>query len=338
MLSTITWLFPWVFLLLPLPLLVYRYAPVKHSPSGRALLVPNVASYSQFTDTVSRTRGAGWIRPLLLGLVWVALLTSAARPQHFGDPIGVPVSGRDLMLGIDISGSMREADLYAGNTRATRMAVVKQVAKDFVARRAGDRVGLIMFGSQAYVQTPLTHDHDTVQHFLDEATVGLAGRSTAIGDAIGLAVKRLRDKPDATRVLILLTDGANSAGVIEPIAAAKLAADSDIRIHSIGVGSEGRDSLMNSAFGTRRSELDETTLRAVSEATGGQYFRARNQQELANIYLEIDKLEPTELESEEYRPLQELFTWPLAIALVLSILWVLSGWLRLPSASQGATP
>ena len=265
MLSDITWLFPWAFWLLPLPFLVYRFAPAKHSSGGRALLVPTVETYSQFTDTITRTHSAGWIRPLLLVLVWVALLCSAARPQHFGDPIGVPVSGRDLMLGIDISGSMREADLYAGNTRATRMAVVKQVAKEFVERRAGDRVGLIMFGSQAYVQTPLTHDHQTVLHFLDEATVGLAGRSTAIGDAIGLAVKRLRDKPDATRVLILLTDGANSAGVIEPLAAAKLAAESDIRIHSIGVGSESRGNI----FSGGGSELDETTLRAVSEATGG---------------------------------------------------------------------
>ena len=337
MLSEISWVFPWAFWLLPLPLLVYRFAPAKHSPGGRALLVPSVDSYSQFTDSVSNTQSSGWIRLLLLLLVWAALITAAARPQHFGDPIGVPVSGRDLMLGIDISGSMREADLYAGNTRATRMAVVKQVAKEFVARRTGDRVGLIMFGSQAYVQTPLTHDHETVQHFLDEAAVGLAGRSTAIGDAIGLAVKRLRDKPDATRVLILLTDGANSAGVIEPLAAAKLAAESDIRIHSIGVGSEVRNNQNNSPFGARRSELDESTLRAVSEATGGQYFRARNQQELANIYREIDKLEPTELESEEYRPLRELFTWPLGAALVLSMIWMLAGIVRFNRHGDGAT-
>ncbi|MFT5893327.1 MAG: Ca-activated chloride channel family protein [bacterium] len=337
MLSNITWVFPWVFWLLPLPVLVYRFVPAKQTPGGRALLVPNVEAYTQFTDTASSGQRVGWIRPLLLALVWVALLLSAARPQHFGDPIGVPVSGRDLMLGIDISGSMREADLYAGNTRATRMAVVKQVAKEFVARRTGDRVGLIMFGSQAYVQTPLTHDHETIQHFLDEATVGLAGRSTAIGDAIGLAVKRLRDKPDATRVLILLTDGANSAGVIDPIAAARLAAENDIRIHSIGVGSQVRENLINSPFGARRSELDESTLRAISLATGGQYFRARNQQELANIYLEIDKLEPTELASEEYRPLRELFSWPLGVALVLSMIWVLSGMIRFNPTGDGAS-
>jgi len=265
------------------------------------------------------------LRATLLILAWLTLLAATARPQSFGEPIGIPVTGRDLMLGIDISGSMREADLYAGNTRATRMAVVKQVAQDFVSRRAGDRVGLIMFGSQAYVQTPLTHDHETVQHFLDEAAVGLAGRSTAIGDAIGLAVKRLRDRPDASRVLILLTDGENSAGVIEPVAAARLAATSGIRIHTIGVGSDVREGVFNVPFGNQRSELDEATLRAISSETGGQYFRARNQQELASIYREIDRLEPTTLDAEEFRPLRELFVWPLSASLLLTLLWAMAG-------------
>lgn len=332
----ITWLHPWVLLLLPLPLLVYRFAPAYAATSQRALLVPDVERYKSFNASSKSTSDSQWLRMLLVFMVWVALLLSAARPQHFGDAIGVPVTGRDLMLGIDISGSMREADLYAGNTRATRMAVVKQVAKDFVSRRTGDRVGIVMFGSQAYVQTPLTHDHQTVQHFLDEAAVGLAGRSTAIGDAIGLSVKRLRDRPEAARVLILLTDGANSAGVIEPIDAAKLARENGIRIHAIGVGSDRRDSVFSTAFGAQRSDLDEETLRAVSSTTGGKYFRARNQQELANIYREIDMLEPTELESEEYRPLRELFAWPLGAALLLSIVWVLLGMKRSSSHSGKA--
>lgn len=327
-LSDITWLYPWVLLLLPLPLLVYRFAPAHSEATQRALLVPDVERYKSFNVVGGAGAGNQWLRLFILFVIWFLLLLSAARPQHFGEAIGVPVTGRDLMLGIDISGSMREADLYAGNTTATRMAVVKQVAKDFVSRRTGDRVGIVMFGSQAYVQTPLTHDHQTVQHFLDEAAVGLAGRSTAIGDAIGLSVKRLRDRPEAARVLILLTDGANSAGVIEPLDAARLAKENGIRIHAIGVGSDARDSVFSTAFGARRSDLDEKTLRAVSSATGGQYFRARNQQELTNIYREIDKLEPTELESEEYRPLRELFAWPLGTALILSVLWVLLGYRR----------
>jgi len=334
MLSELHWVFPWALSLAPLPVLVYFFLPAQEATKQRALLVPDIEPYRALSTDTRGQASRSWLRLFLLFLVWIALLISAARPQHFGEAIGVPVTGRDLMLGIDISGSMREADLYTGNRKATRMAVVKQVAKDFVASRSGDRVGLIMFGSQAYVQTPLTHDHETVQHFLDEATVGLAGRSTAIGDSIGLAVKRLRERPEATRVFILLTDGANSAGVIEPLAAAKLAAENDIRIHAIGVGSEVRQGFPSSAFGTRRSELDEDTLRSISGATGGQYFRARNQQELTNIYREIDKLEPTELESEEYRPLRELFAWPLGVALFLSVLWALLGLSRFSSSKE----
>jgi len=324
-LNSIVWAWPWAFALLPLPLLVYWLAPARATRDQRALRVPDVARYTQLASADARGNQLDWLRIVVIVLAWIALLTATARPQLYGDPMGVPVSGRDLMLCIDISGSMRETDLYAGNNRATRMAVVKQVARDFVARRTGDRIGLIMFGSQAYVQTPLTHDHETVQHFLGEATVGLAGRSTAIGDAIGLGVKRLRDRPDASRVLILLTDGENSAGVVDPVEAARLAADNNIRIHSIGVGSDPESSLLNVPFGTRRSELDETTLRAISDATGGQYFRARNQQELSNIYREIDRLEPTEREVNEFRPLSEKFAWPLGVALALTVLWASLG-------------
>ncbi|NND92334.1 MAG: VWA domain-containing protein [Granulosicoccus sp.] len=317
----IVWAMPWVLWLLPLPVLVHRYLPPRRRSPGRALRVPDIQPFGTLTSERRTTGARHWIRIVLLALAWVALLLATARPQSYGEPVGVPLSGRDLMLCIDISGSMREADLYAGNQRATRMAVVKQVARDFVARRSGDRVGLIMFGSQAYVQTPLTRDHETVQHFLSEAAVGLAGRSTAIGDAIGLAVKRLRDRAESSQVIILLTDGENSAGVVEPLEAARLAAQNDIRIHAIGVGSDVQGSLLNMPFGARRSELDEATLRAISEATGGQYFRARNQQELANIYREIDRLEPTEQESDEFRPLRELFAWPLGVALALSVCW-----------------
>jgi len=338
MLSNLTWAMPWVVWLLPLPLVSYYLLPARRQSRDRALRVPDIGPYQSFSEQGGTKNSRNLLRATLLILAWLMLLAATARPQTFGEPIGIPVTGRDLMLGIDISGSMREADLYAGNTRATRMAVVKQVARDFVSRRTGDRVGLIMFGSQAYVQTPLTHDHETVQHFLDEAAVGLAGRSTAIGDAIGLAVKRLRDRPDASRVLILLTDGENSAGVIEPVAAARLAAASGIRIHTIGVGSDVRQGAFNVPFGNQRSELDEATLRAISSETGGQYFRARNQQELASIYREIDRLEPTTLDAEEFRPLRELFVWPLSTSLMLTLLWALVGLLSVEPRKTAALP
>lgn len=322
-LSDISWAWPFALLAAPLPLLAYWLLPPRREATQRALRVPDVSPYKNLAKVNDGPAYRKWLRIVVLALAWIALVIATARPQTYGDPVGVPITGRDLLLCIDISGSMRETDLYAGNNRATRMAVVKQVASDFVARRSGDRIGLVMFGSQAYVQTPLTYDHETVQHFLSEATVGLAGRSTAIGDAIGLGVKRLRDRPEASRVLILLTDGENSAGVVDPLQAARLAAQSNIRIHAIGVGSEQRGGAFNVPFGGRRSELDETTLRAISNTTGGQYFRARNQQELASIYKEIDRLEPTERDAEEFRPLRELFAWPLGIALLLSVVWSL---------------
>ena len=336
--QTINWAYPLAFIVLPLPLLVYLFGPAANQGRSPVLRIPDVSPYRAYLSTSVKKSSRHWLRIVLLALAWLALVTAAARPQTYAESIGVPVTGRDLLMCIDISGSMRETDLYAGNTRATRMAVVKQVAQDFVERRAGDRIGLIMFGSQAYVQTPLTYDHKTVQHFLAEATVGLAGRSTAIGDAIGLGVKRLRDRPEASRVIILLTDGANSAGVVDPVEAAQVAASNQIRIYSIGVGSDAGTDIFNGAFGTQRSELDETTLRAISDATGGQYFRARNQQELANIYREIDRLEPTEKEEQEFRPLDELFAWPLALALLLSMLWALAGQNLLRTSVSPAPP
>ncbi len=341
--DAISWLYPLAFFALPLPLLIYALLPARPQGHARALRVPDIEPYRAYTQGTVQGATRRWLRVVILALAWLALVTAAARPQTFAEPLGVPVTGRDLLMGIDISGSMRETDLYAGNTRATRMAVVKQVAQDFVARRTGDRIGLIMFGSQAYVQTPLTYDHETVKHFLAEATVGLAGRSTAIGDAIGLGVKRLRERPEASRVLILLTDGANSAGVVEPLEAASVAARSDIRIYAIGVGSERSGPTFGSLGRQQRSELDEETLRGISEITGGQYFRARNQQELANIYREIDRLEPTEQDTQEFRPLDELFAWPLGAALLLNLLWaalhpsVLSA-LRLPVRNGANSP
>jgi len=197
--NSIEWAWPWVFFLLPLPVLAYLLLPRATVVLQRALRVPDVTPYESLASGQAKT-GRGIISALLLLLMWACLIFAAARPQSFGEPLGVPITGRDLMLCIDISGSMNETDLYSGNLPATRMSVVKNVAQDFVSRRAGDRIGLIMFGTKAYVQSPLTHDHESVQHFLSEARVGLAGRSTAIGDAIGLGVKRLRERPAEARV------------------------------------------------------------------------------------------------------------------------------------------
>ncbi len=307
------WAWPMALLAWPLPVLAMWLLPRYKSSGARALLVDDPGVWS------SRSGGAQvtWLQQLLLALMWTALVLAVARPQTFSESISLPDSGRDLMMAVDISGSMREQDIALNNRPVTRMAVVKAVGEDFIARRAGDRVGLILFGSQAYVQTPLTEDHETVQYFLRDAAIGLAGRSTAIGDAIGLAVKRLRERKADTRVLVLLTDGENTAGV-QPLEAAQLAADNNVRIYTIGIGAGGSASL---GFGLRRQELDERSLTAVAELTGGKYFRARNANELETIYADIDALEPTEELNEGFRPRHERFVWPLAMSLLLSMLW-----------------
>lgn len=320
MLQNIEWAWPWAAFALPLPVLVYFLLPAIRQARDRALRVPTLEPFKAVQASATKS-GKALLSGLILALMWAALVMAAARPQTFGESIGMPVSGRDLMLCIDISGSMNEQDLYSGQQRVTRMAVVKYVASDFVARRTGDRIGLIMFGSNAYVQSPLTYDHETIQHFLDEAVVGLAGRSTAIGDAIGLGVKRLRDRPAESRVLILLTDGENSEGAVDPLDAAQIAAENDIRIYTIGVGSDNVGGIFGGTLGMRRSSIDEVTLKTIAAQTGGQYFRARDQRELESIYRDIDRLEPTNKDDLDFRPLRELFVWPLGAALLLSVLW-----------------
>ena len=310
---------PWLLAALPLPLLVAWMLPPAADTAGSALRLPfyNALHASMGEGRGSRSR---W-RLLFASLAWCCLVIAAARPQVLGDPVQLPVSGRDLLLAVDISGSMETADMLLGNQVATRLAAVKYVAGDFIQRREGDRLGLILFGDQAYLQTPLTFDRNTANVQLDEAAIGLAGKRTAIGDAIGLAVKRLRDQPQENRVLVLLTDGENTAGTVDPQKAADIAASSGVRIYTIGVGADER--VVSGFFGKRRvanSELDEPALIAIAEKTGGQYFRARDIAGLEAIYRLLDELEPVSADEEVFRPVHELYMWPLATALILCLL------------------
>jgi Ca-activated chloride channel family protein len=251
----------------------------------------------------------------------VLLVMSAARPQSIDEPVQLPVVGRNLMLAVDLSGSMEADDMLIGDRQLTRLAAVKAVAGDFIERRIGDRIGLILFGDRAYLQAPLTLDRKTVKTLLAESVIGLAGKKTAIGDAIGLAIKRLRNEPEDSRVLILLTDGSNTAGSIDPLKAADLAAQEKMRIYTIGVGADSR--LVQGLFGTSRrvnSEIDEETLQAISSKTGGRYFRARDIESLLQIYSLLDEIEPIAEDIAVYRPVNELYYWPLAIATLLSML------------------
>ncbi len=315
---------PWMFLLLPLPLLVWYLIPPLAARHGSALRIPYLDDFSAVAaDEISVSSSKLPLLLLLLG--WLALVTATARPAWVGDPVEVSRSGRDLMLAIDLSGSMEEKDFELRGRRVDRLTATKAVAGEFIKKREGDRIGLILFGDQAYLQTPLTFDRQTVHRLLNESATRLAGRNTAIGDAIGLAIKQLRKQEDRQQVLILMTDGTNTAGRVGPLEAAKMAAQEKLKIYTVGIGAAPRTK--RGLFGMRsagRSDLDEKTLKAIAKETGGQYFRAHNTREFARIYEELDRLEPVEKESESYRPRHDLFHWPLLLFMLFSAatLWL----------------
>ena len=308
---------PWLILLLPLPYLIYRYARPCSATMSSALQVPFLDDFVEAEpDSGSKIRT--W--PLWIALLaWFLLILSAMRPQWLGELVEVPVSGRELMLAVDLSGSMEQQDFAHLGRRIDRLAATKLVAGDFIERRVGDRIGLILFGEQAYLQAPLTFDRETVRTLLSEAVIGLAGKATAIGDAIGLAVKRLRERDESQRILVLLTDGANTAGVVDPLSAAKLARGEGLKIYTIGIGAT--ELLERSLFGTRKinpsADLDEAALKEIAKLTHGVYFRARDLGELEQVYALIDELEPVEQDPQKFRPKQSLYFWPLGAALLL---------------------
>ncbi len=320
----IDFLWPWLLLMLPLPLLVRLLKPLPAGQESAALIVPVAEDFKPGDTLPNRARRSSW--PLWLALLcWVLLVLAAARPQLLGEPVPLPVTGRDLMLAVDLSGSMQEQDFLINQKPVDRLTATKWVAGQFIERRTGDRVGLILFGERAYLQAPLTFDRKTVRTLLHESAIGLAGQFTAIGDAIGLAVKRLRERDQKNRVLILLTDGANTAGEVDPMQATRIAAEAGLKIYTVGIGADAM--MVDSRFGRRQvnpsRNLDEKALRSIAELTGGKYFRARDTQEMEKIYEELDRLEPVTEEELNYRPTKSLYMWPLSLSLLLASLLVL---------------
>jgi Ca-activated chloride channel family protein len=253
------------------------------------------------------------------------LVLAAARPERIGDELDVPVAGRNLMLAVDLSGSMDQKDFELAGRRVDRLTATKAVASDFIERREGDRIGLILFGERAYLQVPLTLDRTTVNILLMEAFIGLAGEKTAIGDAITLAVRRVyeQDKDEGDQVLVLLTDGANTAGEVMPLKAAELAQQVGLRIYTIGIGAEQLE--VASLIGGRRrinpsADLDEETLTEIARLTGGVYFRATDTASLQDIYKLVDELEPVEEPESGFRPVKSYYSYPLALAVGLVVL------------------
>lgn len=265
------------------------------------------------------------LMPVLRCVAAILIILALARPQSGVTSVEVKTTGVDIMLCLDSSGSMRAMDFTTDGKRSTRMAAVKSVVSEFVRGREHDRIGMVVFGGEAFTQCPLTLDYAVLQSLLDSLEVGMAGDATAIGTALGVCVKRFKGIESVSRVVVLLTDGVNTAGTITPLTAARLAKSFGIKVYTIGVGSEGRapfqvDSLFGKKYVYLEADLDEETLRQIARLTGGQYFRATDTEALREIYRQIDEMEKTEIEVKEYTEYNELFLWFLLPALLLLLL------------------
>lgn len=328
--TAVAYAWPWAAAALALPLLM-RLMPARQAAAGPALRVPWLHDFDGATSAPANPR-----RWLLWLVPWVLAVLALMRPQLPGEPIAPPRSGRDLLLAIDISGSMQMEDMRIGGRRVDRLAAVKAVVSDFLDRREGDRVGLILFGQQAFLTTPLTFDLGSVRHQLMTSAVGIAGRETAIGDAIGLAIKRLRARTEGQRVLVLLTDGVNTAGTVDPARAAEVAAAEGVRIYTIAIGGDpSANSIFGIQLGSRGSEVDEPALRSIANVTGGRFFNARDTAELAGIYRELDRLEAIESPAPVASPPREMFHAPLLAALALAMLLLIARSLEVGRARTG---
>jgi Ca-activated chloride channel family protein len=260
----------------------------------------------------SAVQEAGRLRRLLLTIIWVLVVLSMARPQWLGDAVSKTVPSRDILLAVDLSASMEQQDFTSpGGEDIDRLKAVKLVVDDFLSRRQGDRVGLILFGSAAFVQTPFTEDTAACRALLAEAEIGMAGPQTVIGDAIGLAITVFEKSDLEERLLILLTDGNDSGSKVPPDNAARIAADYGITIHTIAVGS---------AATVGRDAIDTEALQQIADITGGGFYRAANREELEQVYARIDDMKTRDAEVITHRPASDLFHWPLAAGMLLALI------------------
>lgn len=300
---------------------VMRFWGKQNAPRS-ALMLPHADAVFSETKTRSQRR-----TPWLWWLVWLLLVAAVMRPQWVGEPITPPRSGRDLMLAVDVSGSMAARDMIIGNRSVERLTAVKAVVGDFLTRREGDRAGLILFGDQAYLVTPLTFDLESLRYQLETSSVGVAGRSTAMGDAMGLAIKRMLASEAKQRVLILLTDGVSTSGQISPEQALALAKEANVKIYTIGIGGDGSSRGLFGWGFQPSDDMDTAMLTKIAEQTGGTFYRANNTAELANIYADLERLEALENDSAPIVPRRDVFYWPLGAAMLLMLLWLGTQWL-----------
>jgi Ca-activated chloride channel family protein len=318
-----TFQWPFLAILLPLPFLIRAYFPAKKTENEASpeLYFPHLSGLQtafQGAGAIGKNKKRNLVSWLFF-LAWALLVAALMRPQIIDRLNQVRNEGHDLMLAVDLSGSMQSLDFAEGDQRVSRLDVAKNVVKDFVRKRSGDRIGLILFGEHAYLQSPLTLDTDAVSKMLDNSLSGMAGDATAIGDAIGLAVKNLRDRPAQSRALILLTDGEDNASTIAPLQAAQLAKQYGIHIYTIVIGKEGVVPFPDGNGGTElvESHVDTTLTKKIAEMTGGEFYRSQDQSSLASIYNRIDALEKSESEAQTTLIRKPLYPYPMALALTL---------------------
>ncbi|MFD2178319.1 VWA domain-containing protein [Veronia pacifica] len=305
---------PFSLLLIPLPWLLYKVLPaVSPPPRVRMPRLPN---------EFGKEARDSYINYVVMAIIWLLLVTAISRPVWVGDPVRLDIDHRDILIAVDLSRSMETEDMKDADDKViNRLSAVKTVLKDFISRRQGDRLGLVIFADHAYLQTPLTFDLNTVIQQLDRAVLGLIGDRTAIGEALGIATKTFIDNNANQRVVILLSDGANTSGVLNPIEAAGHAERNNVTVYTVGVGAEddGKETSFRQSSNNPALSLDERTLTDVAKKTGGQYFRARDPEELETIYQLIEKLEPVSEATQSWRPRDELFRYPLGIAVAISV-------------------
>ena len=315
---------PFALIALPLPLIIWFWMPRASAEIPAALKVPFFKALSGIVENEKRV-ALLQKNSALLFIIWAFIVLALSGPRWVGEPQPLAREGYNIMLALDISGSMEISDMMFQGHPATRLDVVKRAAEQFVKDRVGDRIGLILFGTRAYLQTPLTYDRHSVLLRLDDATAGLAGKTTSIGDALGLAVKRLQAVPVKGRMIILLTDGVSNSGVLAPLKAAELARDDNIKIYTIGLGADAnRQTLGGMLINMNMSaELDEATLESIAKLTGGRYFRATDSQSLQNIYQTIHQMETVTQDKATIRPQHDYYPWPLGFAVFLFFFWLI---------------
>lgn len=309
---------PWLFLLIPLPWLIRSLLPTHHERKA-AVRVPFMQRLSRLAGLQPGSGVAVARRPisqwLVLSVTWLLVVFAIARPQWLEEPIIKELPMRDLLVAVDLSGSMEAQDFSdtEGNM-VDRLTAVKQVLDAFFARRDGDRVGLILFGSAAFVQVPFTDDLDVVRELLGEAQIRMLGPRTMLGDAMGLAINLFERSEVDERVLIVLTDGNDTGSLVPPERAAEIARDNGVVVYTIAIGDPA-------AAGEQA--LDEKTLENIAAITNGGYYHANDRQELEEIYTHLDEINPRQVETQSYRPLTDLYDRPLAIGILITLLYIM---------------